>query len=225
MPTLTCKVESVDYGGGRGHIWAQQDINVSVSGSTISVSRGEYRTNDSSWWICNSYSTNYDQYHLEYVVQYSYDGSNWFNLTSPRGTAILGPCANYDYRTGTNTKDTMAALCQSESFTVSASGYIRALFYAAGSASTPSPTPTYPYAYPNSSYSEASQAPIYIVTDYRPGEIRNGGTWKSHNRSGGHADIRRSGGWVEMRTEAGTGNPPSIRRDGSWENQAKIGAE
>lgn len=63
--------------------------------------------------------------------------------------------------------------------------------------------------------------------DYRPGEDRQN-SWKSHNRSGGKANILVSGTWTEMRTNdggAGTGNPPYIRTNGNWINQRKLGEE
>ena len=63
--------------------------------------------------------------------------------------------------------------------------------------------------------------------DYRPGEDRQN-SWKSHNRSGGKANILVNGTWTEMRTNdggAGTGNPPYIRTNGNWINQRKIGEE
>lgn len=62
--------------------------------------------------------------------------------------------------------------------------------------------------------------------DYRPGQQRHSGSWQSHNRGAGKADKRQSGSWQTMRTQdgpSGTGNPPSIRRSGSWRNQSKIG--
>lgn len=64
--------------------------------------------------------------------------------------------------------------------------------------------------------------------DYRPGEVRVDGTWKSTNRTGGKCHIRQNGQWVEMRTlngGTGTDNPPSLRKDGVWKNQYKIGSE
>lgn len=62
--------------------------------------------------------------------------------------------------------------------------------------------------------------------DYRPGQIRISSAWQSHNRGAGKADKRVGGSWQTMRTQSGpggTGNPPSIRRSGSWFNQSKIG--
>lgn len=66
--------------------------------------------------------------------------------------------------------------------------------------------------------------------DYRPGAILDsGGIWQSHNRSGGEAHILTNGGtWQEMRTigsPTDMGNPPSIRKNNDWYNQAKIGKE
>lgn len=61
--------------------------------------------------------------------------------------------------------------------------------------------------------------------DYRPGERKSGQQWVSHNRNGGSANILVNGTWTEMRTISGTGNPPLIRRNGSWVNQDKIGVE
>ena len=63
--------------------------------------------------------------------------------------------------------------------------------------------------------------------DYRPGQCLHSGTWQSHNRSGGSANVLRSGTWTEMRTINGgdaSGDPPTIRTNGDWKNQRKIGA-
>lgn len=59
-----------------------------------------------------------------------------------------------------------------------------------------------------------------VELDYRPGE-RLSGSWLSLNRDGGVCE-RSAGGWVEMRTVAGTGRPPEICSGGSWKNQAKL---
>ena len=60
--------------------------------------------------------------------------------------------------------------------------------------------------------------------DYRPGQCLHSGVWKSHNRSGGSANILVSDTWTEMRTTyGGNNNPPLIRKSGGWTDQAKIG--
>ena len=61
--------------------------------------------------------------------------------------------------------------------------------------------------------------------DYRPGKRKSGQQWVSHNRNGGSANVMVHGAWTEMRTISGTDNPPLIRRNNSWVNQAKIGVE
>ena len=64
--------------------------------------------------------------------------------------------------------------------------------------------------------------------DYRPGNVRYGGHWKSTNRDGGKCHIRQGGQWVEMRTidgGSGTNDPPKRRSGGVWKNQYLIGEE
>lgn len=74
-----------------------------------------------------------------------------------------------------------------------------------------------------------------LPPDYRPGQCLHSNVWESHNRDGGSANILTGGSWVdnvfvngtwvEMRTEVdGHDNPPLIRRNNGWDNQAKIGA-
>lgn len=69
-----------------------------------------------------------------------------------------------------------------------------------------------------------------LPPDYRPGAIRDGnGVWQSHNRDNGEAHILTGNGtWKEMRTIGAPdekGNPPSIRKNNAWFNQAKLGKE
>lgn len=67
-----------------------------------------------------------------------------------------------------------------------------------------------------------------LPPDYRPGQRLIGGTWQSHNRSGGRCHRLVGGQWTEMRTEnggVGTGNPPLRRVNNAWVNQKKVGQE
>lgn len=82
---------------------------------------------------------------------------------------------------------------------------------------------------------------LYAVWEYnyRPGQIRVNGVWKSCDRDAnlvdgkyttmlGRCHIRKNGSWVEMRTRAnqtGTEHAPVIRRNGSWVSMALIGDE
>lgn len=69
-----------------------------------------------------------------------------------------------------------------------------------------------------------------VDLDYRPGTIAdNSVVWQSHNRTGGSAHVLNSSNtWLEMRTIGAPtekGNPPSIRKNDLWFNQAKLGKE
>ena len=67
-----------------------------------------------------------------------------------------------------------------------------------------------------------------LPPDYRPGDVRYGGHWKSTNRDVGKCHIRQGGQWVEMRTidgGSGTNDPPKRRSGGVWKNQYLIGEE
>lgn len=71
---------------------------------------------------------------------------------------------------------------------------------------------------------------LYAVWEYmyRPGQIRQGGYWVDCDRDNsggssplGHADIRRNGQWVEMRTRrdmTGLEYAPDIRRSNEWKS-------
>lgn len=64
-----------------------------------------------------------------------------------------------------------------------------------------------------------------LPPDYRPGERKIGGRWMSLDRSGGVCE--RNNSWYEMKTKngnsGGTGDPPEVKRSGSWYNQNRIG--
>lgn len=69
-----------------------------------------------------------------------------------------------------------------------------------------------------------------VDLDYRPGAtLDSNSLWQSHNRNSGKAHILGSDSkWKEMRTIGSPnekGNPPSIRKNDAWFNQAKIGKE
>lgn len=65
----------------------------------------------------------------------------------------------------------------------------------------------------------------WFQLDYRPGQRKISGEWRSHNRLDGVADRI---GYGTMRTSGGgtsTGDPPSLKQSGTWYNQKRIGAE
>lgn len=67
-----------------------------------------------------------------------------------------------------------------------------------------------------------------LPPDYRPGERKVGGIWRSHNRLDGTAE-RKVGAWEQMRTIGGdtgaTGDTPERKINGIWRNQSKLGEE
>lgn len=217
--TVTLKTESVDYNNGgaykRGYRtltnvirWTVDD-NARISFSLVSTTT----TPDNTWGICTAGSS----YYIELVPQVLYSGGGWTSLDTKRHlvTEVCG--SGY-----TNTVAMSAELVnQLGSYQLTGNCQLRFLYYMTVA---PAPSASYPNAFPNSSYSSQSQVPVEIEVDYRPGQDRVDGVWKSHDRTGGHADIRVNNAWVEMKTQEGTGNPPLIYRNGSWVNQAKIGA-
>lgn len=67
-----------------------------------------------------------------------------------------------------------------------------------------------------------------LPADFRSGAIYRNGTWYSHNRNNGRADIRSSSSWNEMRTIGEgdvSGDPPEIRHSNGWYNQRLIGQD
>lgn len=66
-----------------------------------------------------------------------------------------------------------------------------------------------------------------MPADYRPGAIKQGNIYLSHNRDAGEAHVLH-GTWREMRTLNGhvdNDNPPSIRKNNIWTDQLLIGKE
>lgn len=96
-----------------------------------------------------------------------------------------------------------------------------------GSDRAPAPTFDRPNAFPSSAVSEGDQVTVQIIVppkDYRPGQRKISGQWWSLNRNGGGA-VRRAGGFHELRTKEGQGDPPLRKANGNWYNQRKIGKE
>ena len=227
---ITLYIESVDYNGGgpytRGHFYSNLNARWNVDSSgTLTLSEDSYSTNSNNWWICSSRATDINDYRVEWKVQYKPDGGSWGTLYTAK-VAVKGPCANFDYTTGTNVKNMMESFCNGfPGIQLTQSGELRVV---CGANLAPAPDAGYQWAFPNDVYSEASQVPVHIEIDYRPGAVLTGGAWKSTNRSGGKCHLRSGGSWAEMKTAdggTGTGNPPSRRTSGTWKNQYKIGSD
>ena len=221
---ISMVTKSVDYHGGaaytRGHVLLTNVIGWSVdSNGDISFSLISSSDNiGGTWGLC--YASGQYYVYLEPQVSYN-NGSSWAALVRKTKT-IDTPCVESGPHNYVNTITTSTQLINSlGSYHLTGNCLLRFLY---ASSSAPAPSAANPYAFPDSGYSAATQVPVEVIVDYRPGQDLVGGTWKSHDRTGGHADIRRNNAWVEMKTQEGTGDPPLIRRNGSWVNQAKIGA-
>ena len=224
---ITMSTQSVDYNNGnqytRGGITLTNVIGWSVdaNGDISFTSISSSDTAGGTWGLCYASA----QYYIYLEPQVSYNnGSSWTALARKTKTIDSAcqdtPGPHYGY---VNTITSSVELINSlGSYRLTGNCLLRFLN---ASSSAPAPSANNKHAFPDSGYSAATQVPVEVVVDYRPGQDLVGGTWKSHDRTGGHADIRRSGAWVEMKTQEGTGDPPLIRRNGSWVNQAKIGAE
>lgn len=223
--SITMSTQSVDYNSGnpytRGGITLTNVIGWSVdSNSNISFSSiSSSDTAGGKWGLCYSGG----QYYIYLEPQVSYDnGSSWVALDRKTKT-IDTQCVDSGTKNYVNTITSSIELISGlGSYQLSGNCLLRFLY---ASSSAPAPSSSNPRAFPDTGYSAATQVPVEIVVDYRPGQDMVSGTWKSHNRSGGSANIRSNGSWTEMKTQEGTGDPPLIRRSGGWVNQAKIGAE
>ena len=211
--TIIVHTESVDYPDyHRSDVWITNTIAWTVTGNTISFALSATNTNDNTWGVCTTGSGK-----LFMEAQVSYDnGASWVTVSSAQMNRAVCPST-------TNVVNASSTLIsQLQPATLSGNCQLRFLYYAD---LTPNPTQSLPHAFPNSSYSAAVQVPVVVTIDYRPGEVLTNNAWKSTNRSGGECKLLLAGTWVTMTTsDAGsTGNPPSIRRNDSWQNQALIG--
>lgn len=219
--TINLRTESVDWIGndypgpfGRGRVWLNTTVRWTVSDvGVISFHHEGQTSNQNSWGICGVTSA----YRICAEAQYN-TGNGWYRLSfRDMGVAI---CSNL-----TNTISVVSSLVNNlPTATITENGRLRILYYAN---SDPAPTQRLPRAFPSSVYSQATQVPINIVLDYKPGATLDGnGAWQSHDRSAGKAHIYTGTKWQEMTTSDGnsaSGNPPAIRNSSKWVNMDKIG--
>lgn len=142
---------------------------------------------------------------------YQSDGGNFTSLWTRNDGLIIN-------RKFGNTSTTIPI---NETITVSASG--------GGVAPVLSWSATYVTFNPTTYHWGESVAWVTIADlDYRPGQTYNNGTWYTHDRAGGAANLYDGGNWQEMRTwngAAASDNPPLIRHSNGWLNMRRIGAE
>lgn len=221
--TINLRTESVDWIGhnypgpfGRGSIWLNTTVRWTISDSgIISFHHEGQSSNKTSWGICGVNSN----YRICAEAQYN-TGNGWYRLAfRDMGVAI---CPSL-----TNTISVVSSLVNNlPTAQLTQGGQLRLLYYAN---SDPAPTQKLPRAFPSSVYSQATQVPIWIELDYRPGAILNSnGEWVSHNRGAGTSHIYTGTQWSEMTTTDGnssSGNPPAINDGSKWANMDKIGKE
>lgn len=162
--TITLYIESVDYNGGgvygRGAQYSNLNARWNVNDSGyLTLTEESYSTNEQYWWICSAYNTDINRYYVKWEVQFKPDGGSWQTLYSNR-IAVLGPCPNYTYQTGTNVKAMMESFCNGfPGAQLTTSGELRVI---CGANLAPAPDASYPYAFPNDVYSASSQVPVHI---------------------------------------------------------------
>lgn len=220
--TITLRTESVDWIGqdypgpfGRGAIWLNTVVRWTLSDTgVISFTHESQTSNATSWGICGVNSA----YRICTEAQFN-TGNGWQRIAyNETGVAI---CPDL-----TNTIQVVTGLVNGlPTAQLTKSGQLRLLYFAN---SAPAPTESLPRAFPDSVYSQATQVPVEIEVDYRPGAVLDGSAWKSHNRSAGTAHIYTGTAWREMKTvegHAASGKNPSIYITDKWANQKKLGME
>jgi len=217
--TVSVRIESVDYGGGRGHTtmvcymdWTLSDTNV----LTVRYNRSESISGGASTWgICGTRPG----YGIYGIVQFSTDGgSSWRDLTSGFKEVSICPSLTNTYNTMQNVVN------QFSSVQLTQAGLLRVTY---GGNRAPNPSSTLRYSFPSYATTAAEQISVYIPVeeDYTPGAISNGSSWLSHNRSGGKAQVSTGETWNDMETKeggSGSGEPPEIYHSSSWKNMRKF---
>lgn len=218
---ITVLTESVDWPNyTRGACTLTNIIGWSVDNS----GKISFHSIDSSdnvggtWWVCTT-SVLPNEGYVIMEVQVNY-GGGWQTVTS---SSVKRAVCNQGQTNAIEAS--LTCISNLGTPTLTANCTMRILYYAD---LNPHPSSDLKNAFPSESYSAEVQVPVDVTVDYRPGEVLTSGTWKSTNRSGGKCQILNSGTWTEMKTAdggTGTGNPPSIRKSGSWKNQSLIGSQ
>lgn len=204
----------------RGILQANITLNYTVDNSgTLSIAYGSTSYVGGTWCVCSQ-----NGYHLD--IDYSTDNVNWSTIMSSfaNNWQTCPTCSGSAYHTVD--KIASALVVGLVPVVLTKSGYIRARMWTQNACPTCGiGDDSRPHAFPNDAASIATAVPVHIIIDYRPGEVLTNGVWKSTNRSAGKCQLLTSGSWATMTTaDAGsTGNPPSIRNNNTWKNQALIG--
>lgn len=157
---VTLTTQSVDYGGGRGHITLTNVIGWEVNDNS----------DISFWQISTSHTTNFwglcygsGPYYVHLKPQVSYDnGATWVTLAD--ASHIVDSACGGHWSTYVNTITMSTTLINSlGSYHLTGDCQLRFLYYMDP---TPAPSAADPNAFPNSSYSEVSQVPVHVEVSW-----------------------------------------------------------
>lgn len=229
--------ESVDYPGppwGRGAASTVTTLYWNINDDNyLTIWYGD-TTGSLSWYPCSSYPKA-PSYQLAMDVQVSDNGYDGWGTIYHAGLNIpqCGTSEAFNFKVWQYMRDEINSF---GGYQLERPLYVRVIYYAT---KPPYPGPGFRNAYPDANYASQSQVTHIpysyihvteemVIQDYRPGERKVNGTWRSHDHDSGWAE-RKNGSWYELRTEkgdkGGTGRPPERKRSGTWYNMQKIGAE
>lgn len=156
---ITLSTQSVDYGGGRGHITLTNVIGWSVNDNS-DISFWSISSSDNAggyWGICYGSGP----YYVRLVPQVSYNGGASWDTLETASHRVDAPCTNPpDISRYVNTISMSVTLIGSlSSHHLSGDCQLRFLYYMDP---TPAPSASNRYAFPNESYSEVTQVPVHV---------------------------------------------------------------
>lgn len=170
--SVIIRTESVDYNGGgpytRGACKLYNEVGWAVDDNS-NISFWSISSEDNvhgSWYICRSSTS--AGYNVELVPQVSYNGgASWVNL-DVKQRWVSEECGVGQANTITMSKTLIGQL---GSYHLEGDCSLRFLYYMTVA---PAPDARYKNAFPNSSYSEAVQVPVYVEVSWEAGLHFNG---------------------------------------------------
>lgn len=157
--TVTLSTQSVDYGGGRGHITLTNVIGWSVNNNG-DISFSSISSSDTAggyWGICYGSGP----YYVRLKPQVSYNGgASWIDLDEKIhrvASVCTDPPQTWNYVNTIAMSRTLIG--QLGSYHLNSDCSLRFLYYMDP---TPAPSASNRYAFPNSGYSEAVQVPVHV---------------------------------------------------------------
>ena len=216
LPESTCYTDANKSGFDRGTYSVDSSFEYVVDGSGLFTIKYLDSTGYTAWHVCSQ-----NGYNLS--VQFSKDGSTgWEDIAT---SFVDGWTDCYDL-TLTVPRLEKELAQKLNPVVIPETGYIRLFTWTLRAC----PDSDFPNAYPNEAGAASEADPIYIVLDYTPMAVKHGDSWDSCNRTNGRLRARKDGAWGDTNLKTidggtGTTDPPSLRRNSTWYNQNKRGAE